>query len=119
MHDGCLALGAELLLTDAARGILFSLDMESGSCRCLSIADPDEWFVRGIGVVDGHAYVLSSESMPSRQRSPQRDADSPPLRGGSFMISKVDLAAWGQVGERILRLSEIARGSVAYGLVGH
>jgi hypothetical protein len=118
MHDGCLAKEAELLLTDASRGVFLSLDMRTGFCRCIPIRDPKECFVRGIGVAGGFAYVLVSESMPSRQRDPHRDVYSEPARGGNFTISKVDLAGGQQVDERFLHLSEIARGSVAYGLVG-
>jgi hypothetical protein len=118
MHDGCLADNDELLLTDAANGLLVSLNLRTRECRSMTIAAPDEWFVRGIGLVDGRAYVLSSEVMGSRQRDAERDADLPAVMGSSFMISIVDLAAWAPISDRVLRLSEIARGSVAYSLLG-
>lgn len=117
MHDGCLSPAGNLLLTDAAQGILISVDPSGRKApNCFSIADPKEWFVRGIGLVDGTAYVLSSESMRSRQRDPKLDPDAPVELGGSFMISTVDLATGAQVEEKVLRLSEVPRGTVAYGL---
>jgi hypothetical protein len=116
MHDGCLSPSGELLLTDAAGGLLIALDLDSRDCRCFTISDPADWFVRGIGVADGIAYVLGSEPMPSRQRDPHLDPAASVERGSSVMISTVDLATGYQMEEEVLRLSQLARGSVAYGL---
>lgn len=118
MHDGCLGSNGDLLLTDAARGTLVSLSIDDGIYRCLPIANPEEWFVRGIGIVGENAYVLSSEKMPSRQRNPERDADAAAAMGSSFMVTVIDLRTWTPVNEGVVRLSEVARGSVAYSLLG-
>lgn len=117
MHDGCLSSSDSLLLTDAACGTLVALDLSNGRSRCMPIANPMEWFVRGIGIVGEKAYVLSSEVMPSRQLDSIRNANAPAAMGGSFMISVADLRAWVPISERIVRVSEVARGSVAYGLL--
>lgn len=118
MHDGCFSGEDDLLLTDGSRGLLVCLDLSSGSCRCTPIADPEDWFVRGVGVIHGRAYVLSSPTMPSRQRGLDGHSGAPAMAGGRFMVSIVDLAAWALVEERLIELEDVAQGSVVYGLVG-
>lgn len=120
LHDCCAENGDELLLTDAARGLLISLDVSSGQRRCCEIVtDPREWFVRGVGVLDDRIYVLSSEVMSSRQRSPLAATScEASARGSSFLISIVD-PDLGPVKEETVRMPQMARGTVAYSLVGY
>jgi len=121
MHDGYLSPSETLLLTDASCGLLVSLDLNnSDDRRSIPIAKPEEWFLRGIGVVDKTAYVLSSEAIPSRQRNPVRDPTSAPEAiGGSFRVAAVDLDHFGApIDEKFVRVPEAPRGSVVYGVAG-
>jgi hypothetical protein len=119
MHDGYLSDREQLLLTDAAVGGLISHDLIADEHRSFAVAKTDEWFVRGVGVVDdGTAYVLSSERMRSRQRSPVLDPDSPPeARGAQFMVSTVDFTCGGHRDDKVVRVPDAPRGSVVYGIV--
>ncbi len=120
LHDCCAENGGELLLTDAARGLLIALDVRNGQRRCCEIADPGEWFVRGVGVLDGYIYVLSSEVMPSRQRSPlSATLCEPSARGSTFLISIVNPDTLVPIAEEPVRMPQMARGTVAYSLVGY
>ena len=119
MHDGSPVTGGELLLTDAARGTLVSLDLETGARRFLAVADPADWFVRGLCVVDTTAYVLRSKVVASRQRDPRgrHQLRVAPTDGASFGISVVDLSCLALVEERAVDLPRLAPGTVAYGLL--
>lgn len=114
MHDGRPGRQGQLLLTDAARGALVSLDRASGKRRFLELTAPGEWFVRGLEIVDGLAFVLRSELLPSRQRHAHRSIGAPLARDGRFGISVVDLDSWQQVAEATVELAGLPRGSVAY-----
>jgi hypothetical protein len=114
MHDGRDGGRGDVLLTDAARGALVSLDLDSGERRFLQLAAPDEWFVRGVEVADRFAFVLRSEPLPSRQRHVHRDDPGTVAQDGRFGISVVDLDSWQPIAERTIRSVGLARGSVAY-----
>jgi hypothetical protein len=117
MHDGHDGGHGEVLLTDAARGALVSLDLASGRRRFLRLAAPTEWFVRGVEVIDRFAFVLRSEILPSRQRRADRDGGAAVARDGRFGISVVDLDSWRPVAERTVCSAGLARGSVAYAVL--
>ncbi|HEX5609804.1 MAG TPA: hypothetical protein VFX45_06910 [Solirubrobacterales bacterium] len=121
MHDGYLSPSETLLLTDASCGTLLSLDLNNcEDRRSTPIAKPEEWFVRGIGVVDKTAYVLSSEAIPSRQRNPMHDLSAAPEAvGGSFRVAAVNLDHFGAtIDEELVRVPEAPRGAVVYGVAG-
>lgn len=117
MHDGCLGGAEKLLLTDASCGIVLSVDLTGNTFARIPVVNPDKWFVRGIGFVDDTAYVLASESMLSRQRSPRREVELEPEMGGAFLLFDIEPALGALRDERLVPLPTIASKSVAYGLL--
>lgn len=119
LHDGRWFSDGQLLFTDAARGELLALDPERGTTRRLPIADPSNWFVRGLSIVGQHVVVLRSQRVRSRQRDVRIRADCRPAKStGRFGISIVDLAGWRLEADRVVMLPDANSGSVAYAVIG-
>lgn len=117
MHDGRPLSPTSVLLTDAGRGDLVVLDVDSGELRRFRIADPEQWFVRGVHVAGPYAYVLSSAVTKSQQsRLPVRPSDRPRF-GARFRVSIVQVADASVLLTREIALAGAPAGSVVYTIV--
>jgi hypothetical protein len=112
-HDLRLIDEHTLLITDSARGEILFLDLRTRSFARARIMDPTRWFLRGLEVVNGLAYVLGSNLLENRQDTIGRRG--PVMRrGASLGLSVVDLDTRRLVTESTITVSDAPVGSVAY-----
>lgn len=115
-HDARPLGDGRILATDGARGELLVLAPGAGSPARIPVADPRAWFVRGVEVVDGRAYVLCSQVVDNRQLSISGRGTAVRRRGAVFGVSIVDLAGGRAVSNSVVSLPGAPAGSVVYQL---
>jgi len=112
-HDARLLEDGRVLATDGARGELVLIDRDSRSQERVAVTEPDSWFLRGVEVVDDHAYLLRSEVVENRQLWIGREE---PVRrwGATLGVSVLELRSRRLVSEATVVLPDAPAGSVAY-----
>lgn len=113
LHDGRLLIDGRVAFTDAARGTVRLMTLSGSQTECFEIADPGEWFVRGLRTRGGVLFVLRSIRVDSVQRIPTEDGPCPPL-GARFGVSKLSLESGEILSDAVVDLPDVSGGSVAY-----
>jgi hypothetical protein len=115
LHDGLLLDDGRLLFSDASRGDLLVVDRVRGAVGRIPVEAPEAWFVRGVTVVDGIAYVLCSELGPSRQRGlGSRRRPTHVARSGRFALRVLDLESERILAQATISMPDLPAGVVAY-----